>query len=76
MGAVWLRANAPMGPVCRTQAQKLSVVMSFVVAIAMLQSTFLILIGCTNVTSATSLLHPPQAYHESGGLVKQRSLRL
>ena len=76
MGAVWLRANAPSGPTLRARARKLSVVMSFIVAIAMLQSTFLVLIGCTKITSAASLLHSPQAYHESGGLVKQRSLRL
>ena len=74
MGAVWLRANAPMGPVCRTQAQKLSVVMSFV-ALAMLQSTFLILIGCTNIASAV-LLHSSQGYHDTCKLVKQPSLRL
>jgi hypothetical protein len=51
LGAVWLRANTPSEPTVRFRARKLSVVMSFVVAIAMLQSTFLILIGCTKVTS-------------------------
>jgi hypothetical protein len=75
MGAVWLRANAPMGPVCRTQAQKLSVVMSFVVAIAMLQSTFLILTGCTN-SIRSYLLHALQGYHGRRTLVKRALLRL
>jgi hypothetical protein len=42
MGAVWLRANTPSGPTKRARAWKLSVVMSFIVAIAMLHSTFLI----------------------------------
>ena len=41
MGAVWLRAIAPSGPFCRTQARKLSIVMSFSVAYTMLHSTFL-----------------------------------
>ena len=76
LGAVWLRANTPSGPTLRFRARKLSVVLSFVVAIAMLQSTFLVLTGRTKVASAVLLLHSPQAYHDSGGLVKQRSLRL
>ena len=49
MGAVWLRANTPSGPTLRARAWKLSVVMSFVVAIAMLHSTFLFLARCTNL---------------------------
>src|SRR4051812_46243437 len=51
LGAVWLRANTPSGPTLRARARKLSVVMSFVVAIAMLQSTFLVLTSCTKVPS-------------------------
>ena len=49
--------------------------MSFVVAFAMLQSTFLVLTSCTNIASA-SLLHSNQAYHDNSGLVKHRPLRL
>ena len=52
LGAVWLRAYTPSGPKFRSMAWKISVVMSFIVAIAMLQSTFLVLIGCTKVASA------------------------
>src|SRR5262245_12051857 len=50
MGAVWLRANAPSGPTLRARAWKLSVVMSFV-AIALLHSTFLLLVSCTKLIS-------------------------
>jgi hypothetical protein len=57
LGAVWLRANTPSGPTLRARARKLSVVMSFVVAFAMLQSTFLVLTGCTKVTSAVLLFY-------------------
>jgi len=49
MGAVWLRANTPSGPTLRARAWKLSVVMSFIVAIAMLHSTFLMFTKCTNM---------------------------
>jgi hypothetical protein len=52
LGAVWLRANTPLGPTLRPRARKLSVVMSFVVAFAMLQSTFLVFTHCTKVASA------------------------
>jgi hypothetical protein len=74
LGAVWPRANTPLGPISRAPARKLSVVMSFV-ALAMLHSTFLVLIGCTNITSA-ALLYSPQGYHDTCELVKQPSLRL
>ena len=57
LGAVWLRANTPSGPTLRARARKLSVVMSFVVAFAMLQSTFLVLTGCTKVPSAVLLFY-------------------
>ena len=48
MGAVWLPANTPSGPTLRARAWKLSVVMSFIVAIAMLHSTFLSITNSTN----------------------------
>ena len=57
LGAVWLRANTPSGPTLRARARKLSVVMSFFVAFAMLQSTFLVVTGCTKVTSAVVLFY-------------------
>ena len=77
LGAVWLRANTPSGPTLRSMARKLSVVVSFVVAIAMLRSTFLVLTNCTKVPSAVLLfIYSSQAYHDNSGLVKQRSLRL
>ena len=57
LGAVWLRANTPSGPTLRARARKLSVVMSFIVAIAMLQSTFLIFTSCTKVSSGTLLFY-------------------
>ena len=76
MGAVWLRANTPLGPTLRARARKLSVVMSFIVAIAMLHSTFLILANCTKSVSAVLLLLARQAYHDSGALVKRAALRL
>ena len=41
MGAVWPRANAPSGPTIKAQMRKLSVWMSFIVANAILHSTFL-----------------------------------
>jgi hypothetical protein len=71
MGAVWLRANTPSGPTLRARARKLSVVMSFIVAIAMLHSTFLILIKYTELCRRFLLLHARQAYHDSGALVKR-----
>ena len=40
MGAVWPRANAPDGSMSRTWAWKLSVVRSFIVAIAITRTTF------------------------------------
>jgi hypothetical protein len=46
MGAVWPRANAPLGRTSRSSAQKLSVVMSFIVAIAITRTTFLTLTSC------------------------------
>ena len=57
LGAVWLRANTPSGPTLRARARKLSVVISFIVAIAMLQSTFLIFTRCSKVTSAVLLFY-------------------
>jgi hypothetical protein len=40
MGAVWPRAIAPPGSTDRTWARKLSVVRSFIVAIAITRTTF------------------------------------
>lgn len=57
MGAVWLRANTPSGPTLRARARKLSVVMSFVVAIAMLHSTFLNITDCTKICFGCSFFY-------------------
>ena len=40
MGTIWPRALAPSGPTLRARAPKLSIVKSFVVAIAILLATF------------------------------------
>lgn len=57
MGAVWLRGNTPSGPTLRPHAWKLSVMMSFIVAIAMLHSTFLKLTNCTKLYFGCSFFY-------------------
>src|SRR5262245_1055846 len=79
MGAVWLRAVAPMGSINRPQVRKLTMLWSFIVAIAILRSTFLV--TCYEYLRVLCVhlglyLHARLAYHERGAIVKQARLRL
>ena len=79
MGAVWPRAVAPMGSFSRPQARKLTMLWSFIVATAILRSTFLATYceyATTMLRTIGLFLHAPLAYHERGAIVKQARLRL
>ena len=62
MGAVWPRAIAPMGSIVRPQARKLTVLLSFFVAKAILRSTFLV----TNYDTFTIALRATMSFYTRG----------